>query len=223
MIRRESIWRPLQCRVWWTHFYSRLLNCIRDSCITVKTLNKRSTNTSGVSVMTLQCPPTFPEFTHPSPRWDCAMYWAANNDKNLGFLCSRHLAKKPLHACTLYVLDRDVNTSYDSRQCETSKTLTLGSFLQPGSPTLRVLHISDIHNDPLYEEGSDPFCGEPLCCRKDDPTPGKASLTLFYVSLTLLHVHVFLWCIFIGHRKWHFMYLTCTLRSLESPDSKSVK
>ena len=105
MIRRESIWRPLQCRVWWTRFYSRLLNCIRDSCITVKTLNKRSTNTSGVSVMTLQCPPTFPEFTHPSPRWDCAMYWAANNDKNLGFLCSRHLAKKPLHVHCMYLTE----------------------------------------------------------------------------------------------------------------------
>ena len=44
-------------------------------------------------------------------------------------------------------------------------------FLQPGSPTLRILHISDIHIDPAYEVGSKVKCGEPLCCRQGD---GKA-------------------------------------------------
>ncbi|RMX37741.1 hypothetical protein pdam_00006577 [Pocillopora damicornis] len=46
---------------------------------------------------------------------------------------------------------------------------------KPGSPVSRVLHFSDVHLDHLYQEGSDPDCGEPLCCRKNDkpPAPGK--------------------------------------------------
>ncbi|XP_071502434.1 sphingomyelin phosphodiesterase-like [Diadema antillarum] len=45
---------------------------------------------------------------------------------------------------------------------------------QPGSPTLRVLHISDLHIDLMYEPGSNAECGEPLCCRSNDgpPAPG---------------------------------------------------
>ena len=29
-----------------------------------------------------------------------------------------------------------------------------------------MLHISDTHVDPFYEEDGDAQCGEPLCCRK---------------------------------------------------------
>ncbi|CAN7988622.1 unnamed protein product [Ixodes hexagonus] len=43
-----------------------------------------------------------------------------------------------------------------------------------GAPTLRVLHISDTHVDPLYEEGSLANCEEPLCCHADDGRPSKA-------------------------------------------------
>lgn len=46
---------------------------------------------------------------------------------------------------------------------------------KPGSPVSRVLQFSDIHLDFLYQEGSNPYCGEPLCCRSNDkpPDPGK--------------------------------------------------
>lgn len=42
---------------------------------------------------------------------------------------------------------------------------------------IRVLQISDIHLDPLYKEGATNKCGEPLCCRKNDPIlgPGKGA------------------------------------------------
>ena len=43
---------------------------------------------------------------------------------------------------------------------------------QPGSPVSRVLQFSDIHLDFLYQEGSNPYCGEPLCCRSNDKPPG---------------------------------------------------
>jgi len=33
------------------------------------------------------------------------------------------------------------------------------------SSMLRVLHLSDTHWDPFYQEGSNANCGEPLCCR----------------------------------------------------------
>lgn len=32
-------------------------------------------------------------------------------------------------------------------------------------PRLKVLHIADTHYDPLYVEGSNADCSEPLCCR----------------------------------------------------------
>lgn len=35
-------------------------------------------------------------------------------------------------------------------------------------PKLKVLHISDTHLDPLYVEGANADCNEPLCCRAND-------------------------------------------------------
>ncbi|XP_069704138.1 sphingomyelin phosphodiesterase-like [Periplaneta americana] len=34
-----------------------------------------------------------------------------------------------------------------------------------GAPTFKVLHLSDTHFDPYYQEGTNADCGEPLCCR----------------------------------------------------------
>ncbi|XP_046645796.1 sphingomyelin phosphodiesterase-like [Daphnia pulicaria] len=34
-----------------------------------------------------------------------------------------------------------------------------------GSPTIKVLHLADIHYDPEYLAGSLAVCGDPLCCR----------------------------------------------------------
>ncbi|CAL1539136.1 unnamed protein product [Lymnaea stagnalis] len=36
---------------------------------------------------------------------------------------------------------------------------------RPGSPTFRFLHLTDIHFDLDYQEGSETYCKEPLCCR----------------------------------------------------------
>lgn len=33
------------------------------------------------------------------------------------------------------------------------------------APKLKVLHLSDTHYDPLYAEGSNANCQEPMCCR----------------------------------------------------------
>lgn len=38
---------------------------------------------------------------------------------------------------------------------------------QPGSPTIKVLHLADPHWDPEYLEGSNANCDSPLCCRAD--------------------------------------------------------
>ncbi|KAK7478652.1 hypothetical protein BaRGS_00030115 [Batillaria attramentaria] len=47
---------------------------------------------------------------------------------------------------------------------------------KPGAPTLRVLHLTDIHLDSSYVPGSKADCGEPLCCRANDgkPDPGNS-------------------------------------------------
>ena len=45
---------------------------------------------------------------------------------------------------------------------------------QAGSPTIRVLHLTDVHIDLKYKEGSNVNCDEPLCCRADDgPVKGE--------------------------------------------------
>ncbi|XP_064099759.1 sphingomyelin phosphodiesterase-like isoform X2 [Macrobrachium nipponense] len=41
----------------------------------------------------------------------------------------------------------------------------------PSQPTLKVLHISDMHLDPLYVPGSNADCAEDLCCREESGTP----------------------------------------------------
>lgn len=37
--------------------------------------------------------------------------------------------------------------------------------LQEPVPQFKVLHLSDTHFDPYYEEGTNADCNEPLCCR----------------------------------------------------------
>lgn len=61
-------------------------------------------------------------------------------------------------------------------------TITLPSIPKPplqhytlpdeGSPIKRILHISDLHLDLYYQEGTNADCGLPLCCRE---TVGKPS------------------------------------------------
>lgn len=43
---------------------------------------------------------------------------------------------------------------------------------QPDSPTLRVLHLTDIHMDTFYAPDTKAVCHEPLCCRADDGNIG---------------------------------------------------
>ncbi|CAH1405253.1 unnamed protein product [Nezara viridula] len=47
-----------------------------------------------------------------------------------------------------------------------------------GAATFKVLHLSDTHFDPYYQEGSNADCKEPLCCRLTNgpaPNPGAAA------------------------------------------------
>lgn len=42
--------------------------------------------------------------------------------------------------------------------------LSSSLFLQ-GPTKYRILHLSDTHYEPLYEEGTPTICDHPLCCR----------------------------------------------------------
>ncbi|XP_015127515.1 sphingomyelin phosphodiesterase [Diachasma alloeum] len=44
-----------------------------------------------------------------------------------------------------------------------------------GVKTLKVLHISDTHYDPYYQEGANAECGDPLCCRLTSGRPVRPS------------------------------------------------
>lgn len=49
----------------------------------------------------------------------------------------------------------------------------LSTPAQPGTPVMRVLHLTDLHLDDQYLAGADTGCGEPLCCRNTDTYPGN--------------------------------------------------
>lgn len=46
---------------------------------------------------------------------------------------------------------------------------------QEGVPTFKVLHISDTHYDPYYQEGTNADCNEPLCCRLTNGPPRSSA------------------------------------------------
>jgi sphingomyelin phosphodiesterase len=45
----------------------------------------------------------------------------------------------------------------------------------PKNPSMYVLHITDIHVDPLYTPGLLSKCGEPICCRPPNPVGSPAA------------------------------------------------
>ncbi|XP_046446656.1 sphingomyelin phosphodiesterase-like [Daphnia pulex] len=49
---------------------------------------------------------------------------------------------------------------------ETKPPVNQPSQPPAGSPTVKVLHLADIHWDPEYLAGSNAECGDPLCCRE---------------------------------------------------------
>ncbi|KAJ8960386.1 hypothetical protein NQ314_006076 [Rhamnusium bicolor] len=53
-------------------------------------------------------------------------------------------------------------------------------ILASGTKLFNILHISDIHYDPLYTPGKSSKCGEPLCCQADQPDGTDASNTCGY-------------------------------------------
>ena len=46
-----------------------------------------------------------------------------------------------------------------------------------GNPYLKVLHLTDIHYDPSYREGTAAVCEAPICCMKES---GGCRLPQFY-------------------------------------------
>lgn len=51
-----------------------------------------------------------------------------------------------------------------------------GIYFQPkpnlvNHTTFNILHLSDIHYDPKYEEGKNALCGQSACCRNDQGLP----------------------------------------------------
>ena len=40
---------------------------------------------------------------------------------------------------------------------------------------LKILHMSDVHTDLKYQEGSNANCGKPLCCREENGLPTDPS------------------------------------------------
>ena len=61
-------------------------------------------------------------------------------------------------------------------------------FIQEGSPTTKVLHISDVHLDLSYKVGTNTDCGLPMCCMNftemaDDPKKAAGYWGAYYCDL----------------------------------------
>ena len=76
-------------------------------------------------------------------------------------------------------------------------------LLQPGAPTMRVLHISDIHMDFDYTPGTEAQCGEPVCCRKSSPRGSQ------FLSQCILFLMVFYFVVHICWQKCHDNIIGC--------------
>lgn len=64
--------------------------------------------------------------------------------------------------------------------------------VKSGNPTLKVLHLTDVHMDTQYTVGEEAQCGEPQCCRPfHDPTVGfiakASSVEVFQCDKYLRH------------------------------------
>ena len=59
-------------------------------------------------------------------------------------------------------------TTFDWREMDLPSATSDNSYLFPSSPrkTLKVLHITDVHIDIDYEQGTNAVCNQPLCCRQ---------------------------------------------------------
>ncbi|GFN96995.1 sphingomyelin phosphodiesterase [Plakobranchus ocellatus] len=90
------------------------------------------------------------------------------------FYLARHLSLEPWEACGI-VLATPCHGHYYPGQ---NWTVTFPHTPKPqprpptppkpSAPTLRVLHLTDLHLDFQYREGANADCREPLCCREDD-------------------------------------------------------
>lgn len=82
----------------------------------------------------------------------------------------------PVHNWTVQINSRVTpkpRTNVDTRSAKLQLKAE-GSAEAAGSP-VKVLHISDTHYDPEYEEGSNGACADPICCRAHNGAPASAA------------------------------------------------
>lgn len=86
----------------------------------------------------------------------------------LNFLevCGQLLGHK---ACNL---DAKPFTKWDIQLPNKSKPLSKPQTPKLDNPTVRILHLTDIHYDPLYTEGAKVVCPYPICCRRENGMAG---------------------------------------------------
>ncbi|XP_063982405.1 sphingomyelin phosphodiesterase-like [Diachasmimorpha longicaudata] len=93
----------------------------------------------------------------------------------------RKVDMTPREICSFIMGDQCYYVATPSHEWEVSLPLVKKPVVQPlippkkGGRTLKVLHISDTHYDPYYEEGANAECGDPLCCRVSSEAPASPS------------------------------------------------
>ncbi|XP_067010901.2 sphingomyelin phosphodiesterase [Anabrus simplex] len=86
----------------------------------------------------------------------------------------KRISLTPKEICS-FILDNQCG-EFDNSDYKWNVTLPPGPkppvkpFVTPTTdkPSFKVLHLSDTHYDPLYLEGTNAECNEPLCCRRSN-------------------------------------------------------
>ncbi|XP_076823452.1 sphingomyelin phosphodiesterase-like [Clavelina lepadiformis] len=88
---------------------------------------------------------------------------------------------KPDELCYWLLSDKcDKPESFEPEWKVTLPSTSVPTYQPPkvpsdGAPTSKFLFFSDVHMDVRYKPGASAVCGEPLCCRDNNPTPSDAS------------------------------------------------
>uniref|UniRef100_A0AC35TP54 Sphingomyelin phosphodiesterase n=1 Tax=Rhabditophanes sp. KR3021 TaxID=114890 RepID=A0AC35TP54_9BILA len=86
------------------------------------------------------------------------------------FYVAGRLIVEPAEICGLLIKEcgspiLELNSNWTIPIPGNKPSVTTPVLPDPSKPKLRVLHITDIHIDPSYTEGTEADCTEPECCR----------------------------------------------------------
>lgn len=83
-----------------------------------------------------------------------------------------------------------------------------GLYLKTGSPTSKILHLTDIHLDLSYTVGTNTDCGRPMCCSNDTEMAPSEDLAAGYWGSYSCDVPTWTLEDMLNHIKEHHLHVS---------------